>query len=174
MTSSSSPHRAYGRATFWSGSSVRLLGTPSHFLGQNVIAMLPEQQRTQGQREETVETDSQITLSFPPQKPSGLSSGSQNLMSAVPKTWNPHGSQKTVTGKKGNDLLNKSKHIKSKNMLFCAIFICKCLHTRSVLDCNNSLVHTESVVAPKVALRCWWLLRSPWGRSASKNTLIQA
>lgn len=147
------------------------LGTLDHFLDQNVIVLLLEQQHTLGQWEETFVTDPQIILSLPSQKHSGLSSGSQNLTSAVPKTWNPHGS---VTGKKGNDLLDKSKHIKSKNMLFCAIFICKCLHTRSVLDCNNSLVHTESVVAPKVALRCWWLLRSPWGRSASKNTLIQA
>ncbi len=113
-SSSSTPHRAYGRGTFWSGSSVRLLGTPDHFLGLNVIVLLLEQRRTQGQREETVVTDSQIIESFPAQKPSDLSSGSRNLTSAVPKTWNPHGSQKTVTGKKRNDLLSKSKHIKKQ------------------------------------------------------------
>lgn len=129
MSSSSSSHTAYGRGTFWSGFSVRLLGTPDHFLGQNVIVLLPEQQRTQEQQEEMavqrfVPDHLEIILSFPPQKHSGLSSGSQNLTSAVPKTWNPHGSQKTVTGKKRNDLLNKSNHIKSKSMLFHTSFVC--------------------------------------------------
>lgn len=104
MSSSSSSHTAYGRGTFWSGFSVRLLGTLDHFLGQNVIALRPEQQRTPEQQEEMtvqrfVPDHLEIILSFPPQKHSGLSSGSQNSTSAVPKMWNPHGSQKTVTRK---------------------------------------------------------------------------
>lgn len=129
MASSSSSHTGYGRRTFWSGFSVRLRETLDQYLGQNVTALLPEQQRTLAQQEETtikrfVPDHLEIILTLFPQQNSGLSSGSQNLMSAVPKTWNPLGSQKTVTGKKIKDLLNKSKHIKSKNMLFHTSFVC--------------------------------------------------
>lgn len=52
-----------------------------------------------------------------------------------------------------------------------SVVICECLHTRSVLDCNNSLLHLESMLVPKVLARPWWLLRSAWGKVASKTTL---